>query len=195
MHRSADLQLRGLPARVVWPVAAIRDEPPALIVCFSGSAALARGLCSSVAAVVLSAEPASLDDALRAVEWAADHAPELGADASTVVVAGEGAAGAFAAAVALHARDDGWPAIRRQLLIHPELGRAATAPVGVAPATIVTAAHGPHLDDGRRYAGRLRRAGVEVEELVVPVGAGFRLVDALGGSVRRALGREELIER
>ena len=89
------------------------------------------------------------------MEWAADHAHQLGADPDRLVVAG----GGLAAAVALHARDEGWPPLSRQVLIGPDLTGwprwTADSLSGVAPATVVNAPG---------YAARLRAAGVEVEE-------------------------------
>jgi hypothetical protein len=188
MTSSADLQLRGLRARVLWP--ATRCSAPALLVFLTPGSGdgFCRGLCSRAGVVLLAAAPPALRDALRAIEWAADHAAELDADPKRILVAGEGAGGALAAAAALHARDRRWPAIARQLLIHPDLGPPGGADLaGVAPATVVTATHGPHADDGRRYAGRLRKAGVAVEELVVPIGAPEQLLDALVQSLAGVL--------
>lgn len=63
--------------------------------------------------------------------------------------------------VALFARDNKWPPIVRQVLVDPHvaLPPATASLAGVAPATVVSGA------DGGRYAERLRRAGVEVDEL------------------------------
>jgi len=187
--RLAELRLRTrtgpLQARVAWPAAA--DVPPALLVFFPApgrdAASVCRGLCRLAGVVVLSApprsgptEPAStaFDDAAAVLGWAADHADELDADPGRLVVGGEGAGAALAAAVTLHARDQWWPAIGRQVVIHPELDAwSASVPyasslrgaplAGAPPATVVSgAAPG---DGGRVYAARLREAGVEVEEL------------------------------
>jgi acetyl esterase len=118
--------------------------------------------------------PAAFHDAVAALEWAADHGSELDADPSRLLVAGEGTGAAVAGAMAMHARDNWWPGIARQILIHPVLGAwhpsvpyvsaLHSAPVaGVAPATIVASA--APRDGGRVYAARLRGAGVEVDEL------------------------------
>jgi hypothetical protein len=176
VRRVAELQLRGsagpLAARVSWPVRSPSAAPPALLVFHPGgrhSAAddpLSRGLCAHAGLVVLwPLRPLKLDDAAIAVEWAADHAAELGADPGRLLVGGRGAGAGLAAAVALRARDEQWPALSRQVLVLPELASAddltpGARLAGVAPATIVTDGGA-----GRAYATRLRRSGVAVEEL------------------------------
>jgi acetyl esterase len=61
---------------------------------------------------------AAVQDAATALEWAADHAAELDADPARLLVAGEGLGAGLAAAVCLHARDQGSPS------------RAAASPAG-----------------------------------------------------------------
>jgi acetyl esterase len=231
VHRVAGMRLRGpagpRDARIYWPGRSYSVPVPALLVFFHASGfmpgsldsadALCRALCSRTGVVVLSVSyrpspphsyPAAFDDATATVEWVADHAADLNADPARLLVAGEGAGGNLAAAVALHARDHGWPAPVRQVLIYPNLdarrdsrsyvehahaspntaarmrrhydhylpgGAAAVdsyasplhalSVAGVAPATVVTVEHDPLRDDGRRYAARLRRAGVPVHDL------------------------------
>jgi acetyl esterase len=110
-------------------------------------------------------------DAVTALEWAADHAAELDADPARLLVAGEGLGAGLAVAVSLHARDQGWPVIGRQLLLFPVFPPGPASPLlapslaGLAPATVVTATDDPAAEQGRRFAGRLRDAGVEVEEV------------------------------
>ena len=224
------MRLRGpagpLAARIYWPERR-SGGVPALLVFFHASGfvagsldtaeALCRALCSRTGVVVLSVTyrttpphpyPAAFRDATAAVDWVADHAGELAADPARLLVAGEGAGGNLAAAVALHARDHGWPSPTRQVLIYPSLDARQDAPsyvehahaspnnaarmrryydrylpdaasaaepyasplrvpsvVGVAPATVVTVGLDPLRDDGRRYAARLRSAGVPVQDL------------------------------
>jgi acetyl esterase len=61
--------------------------------------------------------------------------------------------------------------VGRQLLVLPTFAPGPASPLlapslaGVAPATVVTADDDPAAEDGRRYASRLREAGVEVEEV------------------------------
>jgi acetyl esterase len=210
LRRVAELRLRSrtgpLQARVAWP--APTDRPPALLVFFPDPArdadSLCRALCRLAGVVVLAAtprsgpaEPASsaFDDAAAVLGWAADHAEELDADPGRLIVGGERAGAALAAAVTLHARDQWWPAIARQLLIHPELDawRASvpyasslrTAPVaGSAPATVVWGS--PLGDGGRAFAGRLRESGVDVEELQHDDVASAALLAGVARSLRRA---------
>ncbi len=49
--------------------------------------------------------PAAVDDCITATKWAADHAKELGIDASRLMVGGDSAGGNMAAVVAIAARD------------------------------------------------------------------------------------------
>ncbi len=99
-----------------------------------GADALCRDLCSDLGVVVLSVsyrsatpsfDGADVADATAAVRWAADHAPQLGADPGHLLVAGAGIGGSIATAVTRRARNDGWPAIERQVRIPPP-------PAGVA---------------------------------------------------------------
>ena len=141
--------------------------------------ALARGLSTATGVVVLallrpdtgspggpggSDDDAALRDADIALDWAADHAAELGADPQRLVVAGAAAGAGLAAAVAQHACAQGWPEIVRQVLLCPAPG--AEVPdgllAGVAPATVVTAGS---AGDGPSFGTRLRWAGARVDEL------------------------------
>jgi hypothetical protein len=170
----ADLKLRfgaaRIPVRVYLP-SPVTVEPgrTPLVLWLSGSEHgewLGRELGEAATAVVLELGNGRGYDA-AALDWAAEHAREFGADAGRLVVAGNRAGAARAAHVACDARDSGWPELHRQLLVHPAFG--TPLPVrplldGVAPATIVTT--GAATDEGRRYASALRGAGVEVHELV-----------------------------
>jgi acetyl esterase/lipase len=55
--------------------------------------------------------------------------------------------------------------LRRQLLVHPRFTAELPMPTKVAGAPPATVIFGERHDDGRRYAERLRAAGVEVEEV------------------------------
>jgi acetyl esterase/lipase len=123
------------------------------------SLAHAPGLLSLSAACRRGRE---LEDGVRAIEWTADHASQLGAEGAGLILAGLHGGAAVVAALALRARDDGWPEIAHQLLIHPRVSPAppTTGLRGVAPAIVIGG------DEGSlAYATRLRRAGVPVEHL------------------------------
>jgi alpha/beta hydrolase fold len=98
---------------------------------------------------------------LAALQWVAEHVPEFGAERDRILVAG----GARAARLALAARDSGWPVLQRQLLVHPSFTREQPMPVNVAGAPPATVVVGRNNQGGRRYAERLRAAGVEVDEV------------------------------
>ena len=127
MHRNriADLQLRGntspLPVRVYWPGRPVTRPVPLLVFCRvgAGAAAVAEADCGAEATcqrlsqgaglVVLSVCCASgVPDGTAVLEWAAEHAAELGADPGRLLIAGEGA---VAAAVAAEALAAGWPSV------------------------------------------------------------------------------------
>jgi acetyl esterase/lipase len=116
------------------------------------SFAAADALCHEAGFVVLALRTDDPEVATIAVEWAGDHARQLGADGGRLVVAG----GRLAAAAARHARDEGWPPLERQVLIGPDLDSGGDLG-GLAPATVVNAPI---------YAQQLRRAGVPVQELL-----------------------------
>jgi acetyl esterase/lipase len=203
-NRIAGLQLRGntrpLPVRVYWPGPQASLPAPVLVFCEVGAGTvgwpggpgageLCRGLSEDAGLVVLSVscDPPDAHSGTYVLEWAAEHAAELGGDPGLLLVGGQGAGGAAAAEAALDARAQGWPLITRQVLI--SAGPAAPRAVaGVAPATIVTVRHHPG-DDGGRYAARLRQAGVEVDELTYPgrLPTADRVRADLGQALRRSL--------
>jgi len=119
-HRIADLQLRGstspLPVRVYWPGQAASQPVPLLVFCIVGAGAGAEETCRSLSEdlglLVLAVHcAADADDGMTVLEWAAEHAAELGADPGRLVVAGQGSGGAVAVAVESQARGAGWPAV------------------------------------------------------------------------------------
>jgi acetyl esterase len=65
--------------------------------------------------------PAAVNDAYSATLWSAQHATDLGIDATRLAVGGSSAGGNLAAAVALMARERGAPKIAFQLLHVPVL--------------------------------------------------------------------------
>jgi acetyl esterase/lipase len=65
--------------------------------------------------------PAALDDAYAVLDWAVEHAAELGLDPARIAVGGHSAGAGIAAGLALRARDQQGPPIRFQLLNQPGL--------------------------------------------------------------------------
>jgi hypothetical protein len=165
-----------LEAQIYWPSnsVAVAHAPLALLLAngltprSSHSAdLLGRGLAARANVVVLRVPDRA--QCLAALTWAADHADELGSQADRLMVAGGGHSGTSAARLAIIARDEGWPVLQRQVLVHPRFTVGCQFPArvaGVAAATIVSGTD-PH-DHARRYAARLKRAGVEVGELRQP---------------------------
>ena len=94
---------------------------------------ICRALCVWARAIVVSVHyrlspefpfPVPLEDCYQATVWAQQHANEMNADASCLIVAGDSAGGNLAAAVCLLARDrdmqgDSVPDIHHQLLFYP----------------------------------------------------------------------------
>jgi hypothetical protein len=153
---AAQLRLRGGAAHLVWPA----GDATGVMVLLSGRdpEPLCRWLADALGVVALSA---AARDGSPAIEWVADHAAEFGADGSRLILAGVHGAAPAVAALAVRARDDGWPRIAEQVFIHPRLDDPPTAWLaGVAPATVVAGDAG-----ARTYVAALRRAGVPVHEL------------------------------
>jgi dienelactone hydrolase len=170
-----------LEAQIYWPPRPLLAGAASLVVLLADQARphsaelLSLGLSAGAETVVLRVPDRT--HGLPTLTWAADHAHELGGQADRVMLAGWGVSGARAARLAIAARDQGWPALQRQVLVHPRFTIACPPPprlVGVATATIVSGS-GPR-DQARRYAARLKRAGVEVGELRQPY-SGFGQVD------------------
>jgi acetyl esterase/lipase len=118
-HRIADMRLRGntspLRVRVYWPGQQVRHPAPLLVFCIVGAGAEAwcRSLSENAGLVVLAVgcDTAGVSSATGVLEWAAEHAAELGADPGRLLVAGAGAGAAVAAAVAREALAKGWPQV------------------------------------------------------------------------------------
>jgi hypothetical protein len=188
--RSAQLRLRGgdrpLGAQLVWPAAVAAGVMVLLVDAGEPSAAdhgeyVCRSLSDALGVVALNAACGGLEDGATAIEWTADHAAQLGAGGARLLLAGLHAGAAMAAALAIQARNDGWPDVSRQILIHPRFGAGAPSPpAGVAPATVIG-----HDSGSRAYAARLRQAGVHVDELDHP--DPFREPSGLHGSADRLL--------
>jgi acetyl esterase/lipase len=95
--------------------------------------------------------PATLADAVTVVEWAAEHAADLDTDPARLLVGGERTGARLAADVARHARDERWPPLIRQLLVHLPPG---TEPAPGTPATVA-------VDRTELVARLLRRSDTE----------------------------------
>lgn len=89
---------------------------------------ICRRLCRDAQYIVVAVDyrlapehkfPAAPDDCLAATRWVADHASEIGGDATRIAVAGDSAGGCLAAVTALRVRDEGGPVLRGQLLFFP----------------------------------------------------------------------------
>jgi acetyl esterase/lipase len=89
-----------------------------------------RMLAQALGAVVVSVDyrlapetawPGSLHDNYAALCWLANNAAELGVDPARIAISGGSAGGGHAAALALHARNKGGPAICFQLIDFPML--------------------------------------------------------------------------
>jgi len=161
----------ALEAQIYWPSRPLLPVAAPLVVLLADEARpdpsddlLARVLSATADAVVVRVPDRV--QCLAAVMWAADHAHELAARRDRLVIAGRGLSGARAARLAIIARDNGWPVLHRQVLVHPRFTSACPCPqrvAGVTSATIVSG-NGPQ-DQAQRYAASLRGAGVEVIEL------------------------------
>jgi acetyl esterase len=130
-NRIADLQLRGstsaLPVRVYWPGQVTSQPAPLLVFCIVGAGAGTEETCRNLSedhGLVVLAVPCSagVHDGMTVLEWAAEHAAELGADPGRLLVAGIGAGSRVAAAVESQARAAGWPAVA--LAAGPDLSEA-----------------------------------------------------------------------
>jgi len=138
--------------------------------------------------------PAGFDDCFQSFAWVMDHADDFNIGPSRCAVSGESAAGHLAAAVALKARNEGFPKIAFQLLAYAivdgtspsgrnfkqhlfdESGDAATdyaSPAlasyltGLPPALIIYGEEEEARAENERYIQRLKDHGIPVESLMV----------------------------
>src|SRR5262245_58369516 len=79
-----------------------------------------------------------LDDPGYVLNRLADHAHELRQGPGTLMLAGLGAAGQAATALACHTRDNGWPTVTRHLLLLPDpsVGSGLSVP-GICDCTTI----------------------------------------------------------
>ena len=102
---------------------------------------LCRRLANACGVVVLSVGlrrspewpyPTQVEDCFLATAWAAQHAADLDIDPSRIGVVGDSSGGANAAAVALLARDRGFPTLAMQGLVYP----VTDAPSATSPSYV-----------------------------------------------------------
>jgi acetyl esterase len=72
--------------------------------------------------------PAAADDSIAAAQWIHDNAADLGIDRARLAVGGDSAGGNLSAVVALHARDNGGPEFKLQVLIYPSADMSSVYP-------------------------------------------------------------------
>lgn len=72
--------------------------------------------------------PAGLEDAWRALRWAADNAERIAGRPVPLVVAGDSAGGNLAAVLALRARDRNGPSLAAQILVYPVIASDFESP-------------------------------------------------------------------
>jgi acetyl esterase len=72
--------------------------------------------------------PAAHEDALTALQWAAEHASALGVDRERLAVGGDSGGGLLAAAMSRLSQEGRAPALAFQMLIYPFLGRRRDYP-------------------------------------------------------------------
>jgi acetyl esterase/lipase len=147
-NRAVDGPGGPIPVRIYWPPADSGPAgPPPVLLYFHGGGFVvgdldthdgtARQHAVGAGAVVVSVDyrlapehpyPAATDDAWAATRWVAEHAGELGADATRLAVAGDSAGGTIAAVIAQRARDHPGPPIAFQLLWYPSTMWDASLP-------------------------------------------------------------------
>ena len=129
--------LIDIPVRIYWPPITEHRDLPVVVFYHGGGFALgdldthdpvARAHAVGAEAIVVSVDyrlapehpfPAGVDDCWAALQWAADHAAELGGDSNRIAVAGDSAGANLAAVMAHLARDNGGPELAFQLLWYP----------------------------------------------------------------------------
>lgn len=72
--------------------------------------------------------PAAADDSIAAAQWIHDNAEAFGVDRNRLAVGGDSAGGNLSAVVALHARDNGGPKLKLQVLIYPSTDMSSVYP-------------------------------------------------------------------
>jgi acetyl esterase len=167
--RVEDTTLGGIPVRIYRPSGA--GDPLPLIMNFHGGGFItgdpqqSQWWCSSIAhdarAVVVSVDyrlapehpyPAAPEDCYASTVWCAEHASELGIDASRIGVMGDSAGGNLAAVVSLMARDRSGPQIALQVLLYPAVDMLNAYP----------------SEDENEFAPILGKADLNVSDIYCP---------------------------
>jgi acetyl esterase len=136
--RAIDGPAGPLAIRIYWPSTGSEGAPAPAVVFFHGGGFVTGdldthdGTCRQhtvgADAIVVSVDyrlapehpyPAAVEDAWAATRWVAEHAAEIGADATRLAVAGDSAGGNIAAVMAQRARDEAGPQLTFQLLWYP----------------------------------------------------------------------------
>ncbi len=72
--------------------------------------------------------PVPVTDCYAGLQWLADHASELGVDPDRIAIMGDSGGGGVVASLAIYARDQHGPAVRKQVLVYPMLDDRTTEP-------------------------------------------------------------------
>lgn len=72
--------------------------------------------------------PTPVTDCYAALQWLLGSAAQLGVDPARIAIMGDSGGGGVAASLAIYARDQGGPAIAKQVLIYPMLDNRNTTP-------------------------------------------------------------------
>ena len=136
-----------LQIRTYRPLGSRHGEPLPAMVYFHGGGwvfgdldshdPLCRELCNLAGCAVISVDyrrapehrfPAAVEDAIAAIGHVAQHAADLGIDATRLAAGGDSAGGNLTAVAALTLRDEGGPQLRLQVLVYPVTDFAMDAP-------------------------------------------------------------------
>jgi len=128
----------NIPVRIYWPETA-DSALPILLLYHGGGWTLGdmdthenvcRYYCENAGVIVINVDyrlapehkfPAGVDDCYAALEWAGEHATEIGGDAARIAVTGDSAGGNLSAVVCQLAKARGGPAIAFQALAYPSV--------------------------------------------------------------------------
>lgn len=131
---------RNIPVRVYWPADGRADERLPIVLFAHGGGfvsgdldthdVLVRAIAGRARVLVIAVDyrlapeypfPAGLEDVYAVLQWTADHADELGGDATRIVLCGDSAGATLSAATAMLARDRGGPRPVAQWLMYPSV--------------------------------------------------------------------------